>query len=1063
MAFAALFVQSARAQSYLNWVNTIGDMTGETANDMVVDDDENIYIVGDLHGPADMNPNGTAVIVPAGVYVAKYDKNGAFVWVTSVQATSGTDIIINSTGDILITGSFTGSVTFGSTTVTNSQSSTASVIYIAAFDAATGAFQGSGIIEGTGDQVPMEFKANGNNLYLAGSFKTSADFDIGPNRANYTQNGTVNELFVAKFDNEGGLDWVKTIASNSANNNIDDIEISASGDVYTVGRLWQTLDFENGTNLNGSVGVRPESFIFKVNATGAHLWDHTGSHSGGNSRSGYYSLEFDSNGDLTIAGFVQGTVTLGGFSTTTSSVLATANILLVKYAPDGTALTNTVLGGEGDQFALHHKLDANDNYIIAGVATGPNNDFDPDPDRIANIPFAQTTGMDVFVAKYSKDIIFQWAGGFLGTTLTDWVRGISVSPEGNIYIAGYVQDDVDFDFDDTGVQKNGISGGRDLYIASLNNVATLNQKLNLCFGSSVQVGSSTYNSAGTYQDIFPGAAATGQDSVVNTTILAVLNEITLTANANAPLCAGEATGSVVLTASDANTRNYRYSLDGMIYDTSPAFTGLLAGNYTAYVIDDDQCTASINFQVPARPALTATAAINHVLCNGDAIGSVAVLPAGGTSPYVYSFNQGAFVTDPIFTGLSAGVYPIVVKDSNGCTTSLNIAINQPDALNLNYEYLDVSCNGSNDGQIGGAASGGTGPYEYSLDGTNFQTGIFTNLAPDTYTLTVKDANGCIASTNVTITEPTALNLQLASTDITCNGDDNGTLSITASGGTTPYLSIKVNDEITTTNDLTSLSPGQYTVQVTDANGCLATAAVTITEPDELTLSAATVDVTCNGDGDGQINLTAAGGTAPYEYSMDGVNFQTSSSYAGLVPEIYSLVVRDANGCTTTTTATITEPDALSISVNLTNFNTITATAAGGTAPYEYSIGAGFQTSGTFNDLANGNYTVTARDANGCTVDASQALIVTAVDAPVFAPTVRSYPNPADNYLIISKVDQGDVIQLMSLNGKLLERSDIYKSQSDYRHDITGAGETMFILLIKDKDGRIKARQKVIRK
>lgn len=1381
VAYLTLFVQLSHGQDYLNWAITLGDMTEEIANDMVVDDDENIYIVGELHGTVNMNPGGTFNISPPvgnlGVYIAKYDKTGAFVWAFALDADSGSDIMLSESGSVIISGTFTDTATFGTTTVKNTLSSTTSTIYIASFDKDTGAFEGSGVIEGTGDQQPLDVKPSGSSLLIAGTYKGTADFDITGGQSNQAQTGTYDNLFVAQYGNQGSLTWVKSIASNSADNIIDDMEADAAGNVYAVGRLWQTLDFQNGTNLNSAVGTRPESFIFKLGSDGSFAWSHTGAHSGANSRSGYYSLELDDNGDLTIAGFVQGNVLLGGFTNATNSVNFTPNILVVKYGADGSAISNHVLGGDDQQYALTHTLDNQGNYIIAGIAAGSGNDFDPDPNSVSSVPIPNNNQFDVFIAKYNSDLSFQWAGGFIGSTLRDWAHTVAASPEGNIYVSGYVQEDVDFDFDATNVQKNGISGGRDLYIASLHNVAVHNQQINLCNGSTAQVGSSVYDAVGTYQDVFTGGRATGQDSVVNTTILSLLDPITLTATATSPTCFGGNDGAVTINASDAATRNYQYSINGVTTQASPTFTDLVAGTYTAWVQDKDGCIASANFQVLATTEITATTSLVNPLCNGTSDGSIMVNATGGTGTYTYSIDGvnfqasssfsglaagqysitikdskdctntlSATLTQPdvlqlledtllnpgcageasglldvaaiggtgpyqysidgtnfiagnifddlaagsytitvkdansctatlsrtltqptilvaqgvsfthvdcrgaangsvtitgqggtpgtggyeykiddgnyqpsgTFTGLLAGAYTLTVKDENGCTattsvdidepapfgltttqvnvtchgddhgfigitgvtggtapyeyaldggtysststfgnlapdsytvsikdangcitnkvfeitepdplaaqiatinqvlcagsntgaitlttsggtgaitysldgtnfqaqssftgliagdytitvkdavncrTTVNTSITEPTALNLAFEQVNVTCNGADNGQIAGAASGGVGPYSYSLDGTNFQTTIFDSLTPGDYTLTVKDANDCTAATNVTITEPTIFTVTAQKTDVTCKGADDGTINLFAGGGTTGGGMIFINNVQSTSSSFSGLAPGTYDFRVLDANMCEVTLTVNIVEPDELSLTAAATDVACNGDANGAIALTGAGGTAPYEYSMDGTTFQSAASFTSLAPEIYTITIRDANGCTGTASATITEPDALTVAVNLSNFNTITATASGGTAPYEYAIDGTFQSSGTFSNLGNGNYTVTARDANGCTVAATQALVVTSADEPVLTPTVRSYPNPARDHILISEVASGDVIRLISLDGKTLSQTDIKKAETDYKQDISTMQEALFVLVITDKSGKRKLRQKVMR-
>ena len=202
---------------------------------------------------------------------------------------------------------------------------------------------------------------------------------------------------------------------------------------------------------------------------------------------------------------------------------------------------------------------------------------------------------------------------------------------------------------------------------------------------------------------------------------------------------------------------------------------------------------------------------------------------------------------------------------------------------------------------------------------------------------------------------------------------------------------------------------------------------------------------------------------PYTYSIDGSTFQNSNEFTGLVAGNYTIVLKDALDCTMNTTVTINEPDPLTVTATLIDDNTITATGAGGTGPYQYAIdGTTFQTSGTFSNLSNGNYIITVRDANGCTATVNSSLIVTSIDLPGQLPVVNSYPNPVKDELIISEVKAGDVISLIDLNGQQLNEIRVIKSQRDYPLSVRAIKEGMFLLKIKDQQGRRKLVKKMIR-
>ncbi|MDN3635829.1 SprB repeat-containing protein, partial [Neolewinella lacunae] len=189
-------------------------------------------------------------------------------------------------------------------------------------------------------------------------------------------------------------------------------------------------------------------------------------------------------------------------------------------------------------------------------------------------------------------------------------------------------------------------------------------------------------------------------------------------------------------------------------------------------------------------------------------------------------------------------------------------VNEPTDLEAAIADTDVLCNGDTDGTLTVVATGGTLDYTY-LWSNGQTTATATGLAAGTYTVTVTDANGCTETATGTVNEPTDLEAAIADTDVLCNGDTDGTLTVVATGGTPDYTYLWSNGQTTAT--ATGLAAGIYTVTVTDANGCTETATGTVNEPTELTLTGMETDVECNGDATGAINITVGGGTPDYTY------------------------------------------------------------------------------------------------------------------------------------------------------------------------------------------------------
>ncbi|WP_170878379.1 Ig-like domain-containing protein [Daejeonella lutea] len=487
--------------------------------------------------------------------------------------------------------------------------------------------------------------------------------------------------------------------------------------------------------------------------------------------------------------------------------------------------------------------------------------------------------------------------------------------------------------------------------------------------------------AGSYTVTVTDASNCSATSTINITQPA--SALTLTSTKTDVLCFGAITGSINLTVA-GGTGAYTYSWTGGTTATTEDLTNLAAGTYTVTVTDVNNCsaTAAITITQPAS-ALTLTSTKSDVLCFGASTGSINLTATGGTGAYTYSWTGGTTATTEDLTNLSAGTYTVTVTDANNCSATATITITQPAAaLSLTSTKSDVLCFGASTGSINLTATGGTGAYTYRwTGGTTASTEDLTNLAAGTYSVIVTDANNCSATTTITITQPAAaLTLTSTQTNVLCFGASTGSINLTAAGGTGAYTYSWTGGITATTEDLTNLAAGSYTVIVTDANNCSATATITITQPAAaLTLSSTQVDVLCFGASTGSINLTATGGTGAYTYSWTGGTIATTEDLTNLAAGTYMVTVTDANNCSATATITITQP-AAALSVTSTKSDvlcfgastgSINLTASGGTGPYTYSWTGGI--TATTEDLTNlsaGSYTVSVTDANNCSATAT---------------------------------------------------------------------------------------------
>lgn len=452
------------------------------------------------------------------------------------------------------------------------------------------------------------------------------------------------------------------------------------------------------------------------------------------------------------------------------------------------------------------------------------------------------------------------------------------------------------------------------------------------------------------------------------------------------LCYGNTNGAAIVNAT-GGTEPYTYSWNTSPVQNTQNASGLSVGTYTVTVTDFNGCISISSVTLTQPTILTNTMLHTDATSIGGTDGTATANPAGGTPPYTYAWNTTPPQNTQTATGLAAGVYQVLISDFNGCTLLDSVRINQPPCNNfiLAVNTTPVTCHGQNNGAASLLIAHGTPPYTIVWSsGQNNVTSV-SGLAAGTYTVTVTDASNCTTFRNFTITEPDPLTISLDATNISCFGANDGTIDLTVSGGTFPYTFswLYGTRPFGSTEDLIYLSPGTYSVVVTDANGCSATASIGITQPAQLTASAISVDVTCNGFSNGSIDVTPAGGTMPYTYSWTAQNnpfTANTQDLSGLVADIYTLSITDASGCNLAQPfqVAINQPDTVIIrhvdvpcpapgaSTVTVNVDTITG---GADLPYSVSFdnGVTFQSPGVYTaTLALGNsYQLVARDSNGC--------------------------------------------------------------------------------------------------
>ena len=363
------------------------------------------------------------------------------------------------------------------------------------------------------------------------------------------------------------------------------------------------------------------------------------------------------------------------------------------------------------------------------------------------------------------------------------------------------------------------------------------------------------------------------------------------------------------------------------------------------------------------PAISATS--TNVSCFGFNDGTASASANGGTPGYMYNWSNGASGAN--ISNLAAGTYTVTVTDNAGLTASASTMVSQPSQVNTFItNQSNVDCFGNNNGSASASAAGGNGNFSYNWSNGN-NTATINNVAAGTYTVTATDGSNCTNSTTVTITQPTAITINIAPNNISCNGANDGSVTAFGNGGTGNFNYSWSNGASGPT--ISNLSAGTYTVTAVDANNCIQTATTTITQPNAITINISPNNLSCNGANDGSVTAFGNGGAGNFNYSWS--NGASGPTISNLPAGTYTVTAVDANNCIQTATTTITQPNAINlsavggnISCNGDNDGTASAFANGGAGSFSYNWSNGQSGQNIFN-LAAGTYTVTASDANNC--------------------------------------------------------------------------------------------------
>ena len=455
-------------------------------------------------------------------------------------------------------------------------------------------------------------------------------------------------------------------------------------------------------------------------------------------------------------------------------------------------------------------------------------------------------------------------------------------------------------------------------------------------------------------------------------------------------CLGAADGIISANVTGTSPITFEWRLNGATFRTltdENTLSGIGPGDYQLFLNDGsliDPLESEV-ITIASPLPITATADISPVSCFGGNDGRVTINAFGGTGILNYNISGLPEQTSPIFDNLITGTYSITITDENNCTSEpFDVFVPEPTAIQISdNSIIPVSVAGGDDGAITLTIIGGTEPYGFTWFGPNGYTNTtmdITSLEAGTYSLEIRDINGCFLSQDFEVSEPGPLAINsLNAIDVDCNGNSTGSISATVTGTAPIDYTWSLGGNILSVPNvprLDNIPAGNYTLMVDDATDTATVSqTITVNQPLEvLTAVPLTTEVSCNGSNDGSLQINATGGTAPYTYSLDGNNYQNSNIFNNLSAGYYTIYVLDNNGCIITMETLVNQPAQLNFSIDeqrsLSQANAgdgaISITASGGTGNLTYSWNGPGEFTSSNEDISNleeGDYILTITDEN----------------------------------------------------------------------------------------------------
>ena len=495
--------------------------------------------------------------------------------------------------------------------------------------------------------------------------------------------------------------------------------------------------------------------------------------------------------------------------------------------------------------------------------------------------------------------------------------------------------------------------------------------------------------------------AIGGSAVFSNIIVSEPDQISVSVSQDAG-CAG---ANLTVNA-NGGTIPYEYSKNGIVFQASNIFTNVSPGNYTIYVRDASSCETSLLVNVGSSNAMSVNGSITNPLCYGSSNGSIQLTVTNGVLPLVYNWSNGA--TTANLNNISSGTYWVTVTGSNGCSLTNSFTLVNPQNISITLTGSNITSAGGSDGSIQTLVSGGTPPYSYSWS-NGATTQNISGLTAGVYYLTLTDNNQCVTYKSKLLIEnlPT-ITITFNTVPVTCHNGNNGSITAIPTGGVAPYSFLWSNGA--TVSTISNLSPGSYSVTVSESGSNVAINSVSLSNPSLIAISVQSnmnyngYAVSCFSCSDGQATATPSGGISPYTFLWSDGSVGAVNS--GMIRGLHTVTVTDSNGCSNSAQITLNSPTQLVVSIDITSdFNgygvscpgasngSLHVNVTGGVPPYSGGWSTGVMAYNLYN-LPADSYSVTVTDLNS--VSSVATVNLTHPDPVIISHLVTDVTYPGGN-------------------------------------------------------------------